>query len=151
MVFRALVRQENGVFEAWAPQLHEVRALGASEESALQNLREAIASTFAVSVPAHHGTEAIKATSVEVEIHPKEAVSVAPEREGDPTVDGIRNQFAGGIMLLLLGLTGIVFALFTGVFSPAPWVLFAPVIVAVLGVMGIVMGIASLSALRRSS
>jgi len=145
MKFRILVREQDGVFEAWAPDLHGCRALGKNESEAIAHVKAVIETQLADAEPPY--LTAVERT-VEVEFHEGQQRPAVPH-EGDPTPEGVKGNFMGGLALLLLGITGIVFCFMTGMYAMAPLLLFAPIVIAAFGVLGIVMGLAYSASLHR--
>lgn len=151
MNFRIHVRKHDDVFEAWAPGVHGCKAVGATEEAAIEHLREALKAEFNGSGPANGNVGDAVEHVIEVDVeHAAPAPTADPEAR-DYVRERIKLSLQFGIVLLLLGITGIVFAFMGGKYASAPFVLFAPMITAGLGVLGIVMSIAGKGAMGKQS
>lgn len=148
MTFRIKVRREGEAFEAWAPELHECRAIGATEDEAIERLHETIREELLFHEHHKPSAKEIAERTIEVEVSPIQKQEVFAALPDAPTAEGIRAHLWLGILLALVGLTGILFSFMAG-YAQAPWLLFAPISVLAFGILGVVMAIAKSGSTRR--
>jgi hypothetical protein len=137
MHLRVMVHKTGTAIQAWAPGLPVHPTVGKTEEEAVGKVLEEARALYQHRPVPVEPEEEIAERVVELSL----------EELGDDRPDAMPLPPAGGLLtgtgvgLLLLGITGVLFAAaFLGAHA-APLFLFLPIVVAALGVAGVVFGL----------
>ena len=147
MTYRIMLRPAEGGYDAWVPEMRGCTSVGATEAEAIRNIKRAIRQKMDLNRKRMGSAETVTERTVEVELtdclHNRKETSAPADLQG-PVPLGAWPQIVVGGAIFIMALVGVAFYFCLPAGTSLAF-LFVPMLMATIGLPGLLFGLMTLS------